>query len=85
MSTDKNQRTEASKKYQGVGELFSIRRDLSRARKALYMSAVFTGLVLVWYGVWTAVGDIWPLSNPAVAIIAGVLLLLATGKIKDLL
>lgn len=74
----------SERQYQGVGDLFRIRQDLSKLHKTFYVSAVFFGLVLVWYGVWTSIGNIWPLSNPAVAIILGVLILLATGKIKEL-
>lgn len=85
MSNDQSNQKSGTHKYQGVGDLFKVRQDLSRLRKALYIGVVFTGLVLVWYGVWTAVGHIWPLSEPPVAIIVGVLLLLATGKIKALL
>lgn len=85
MSSNGYKSNKGGQKYQGVGDLFRIRQDLSKLHKAFYIGAVFLGLVLVWYGVWTAIGNIWPLSNPAVAIVLGVLILLATGKIKDLI
>jgi hypothetical protein len=83
---DKQPKNEHSQRPdQGLEDLFRIRRDLSILHKAAYIGIVFLGLVLAWYGVWTAVSEIWPLNNPAVATVAGVLLLIITGKVKDLL
>lgn len=65
-------------------EIIRSFRDTSQGLKLhhriLYTSCVFTGVVLVWYGLWDIVTAIPLLNRPLVALVTGVLLLVFTGS-----
>lgn len=71
-------------RYQGIEDLFRIRKDLKIHHKIIFVSLVFLGLVLTWYGVWTAIAEIPYIQQPLVALVLGVVVLVLTGKTKDL-
>ena len=47
--------------------------------KIIFPFLVFFGINLFWYGMWMIVSDIPLLNNPIVALIAGGVILIATG------
>ncbi len=68
----------------GFGEFFRMRKDLQFHHKILFVTLVFIGLVLCWYGVWSLVGEIPVIKNPLVALIVGVLILWLTDRVNAL-
>ena len=47
--------------------------------KIIFAFLVFFGINLVWYGMWMIISDIPVLNNPVIALILGVIILIATG------
>lgn len=70
--------------YKGVNGVFKVREGLKNHFKILYIAMVFTGMALVWYGIWKGVQSIPIINNPAVAIALGLLLLALTGRVNKL-
>ncbi len=68
----------------GIRDIFKMRATLRTRYKLLYVSLVFTGLSLCWYGVWKGVQAVPILNNPFVAVLAGLLLLYLTGRVNKL-
>lgn len=62
-------------------DIAHMQTRLKTHHKIIYVSLVFFGVVLVWYGLWTLLGD-WALirQHPTIALVAGILLLTATGQ-----
>lgn len=60
-------------------DILSVRQDLQLHHKIVYVFLVFTGLVLVWYGLWGMLAKVPLLNNPVVAFFAGIGALVFTG------
>lgn len=54
-------------------------RRLKRRHRMAFASLVFIGVSFLWYGVWTIISDIPILSNPYIATVIGVIILVGTG------
>lgn len=70
--------------YKGEEGIFKMRRGLETHFKILYIAMVFTGVALVWYGIWKGVQSVPILNHPAVAIVVGLILLVLTGRVNKL-
>ncbi len=68
---------------EGLIELKSFRRKFDRRFHLLYIFLAFTGVTLVWYGLWTIISDIPVISNPYVAGAMGLAILLLLGRFFD--
>ena len=68
----------------GEQSIFKVREGLKTHFKILYIAMVFTGMALVWYGIWKGVQSMPIISNPIVAIAIGLVLLGLTGRVNKL-
>lgn len=64
--------------------IFKVRETLQTRFKILYIAMVFVGMSMVWYGIWKGIQLIPFISNPVVAILIGLTLLLLTGRVNKL-
>ncbi len=71
-------------RLKGAEDIFKVRKTLVTRYKILYITMVFTGLTLCWYGVWMGVQETPILNHPVVAIIVGLALLALTGRVNKL-
>ena len=64
-------------------EVRELQQRLKLHHKIAYGSMVFLGVLLMWYGAWTAIATVPILKNPAVALVTGMVLLGLTGVLYN--
>ena len=63
-----------------LDDVTRTREGLKLHHKIIYTSCIFTGVVLVWFGLWGVVSAIPFLNRPMIALPVGVGLLVFTGS-----
>lgn len=64
-----------------VQDIETMQNRLKTHHKIIYVSLVFSGVVLVWFGLWTLLVE-WTFvhHHPSIALVAGIVLLALTGQ-----
>lgn len=61
-------------------EIREAQRSVKLHHQIIYGVGVFVGVVLVWFGLWEFIRTTPVISNPAVSLVAGIVLLVLMGS-----
>ena len=69
--------------HEALVQIKEFRRKFDQRFHLVYIFAAFTGVILVWYALWTIISEIPIIENPYVAGGLGIAILLVLGKFFD--